>query len=86
MKPLKPTVLVNDTIDTVKKKILADPGDWFVTILDEQGKINTVIHEECIQRFITAKMIDTEESAKKYYAELLKTPIIEVVDFIRDKF
>lgn len=86
MRSLEPTVVVNDTIDTVRKKCLDDPAKWIVTVLDEKGRLKTVFHEESIQIFINDKIKEADESAKKVYADLLKTPIIDVVDYIRDKY
>jgi len=83
MRPLEPTVLVNDTIDTVLKKSLPDPGNWIVTVLDEQGKLITVIHEEAIQIFLNDKIKESDETAKEVYAKLLQTPINEVVNYIK---
>lgn len=82
MRPLEPTVTKEDTIETVLERILKDPDKWFVTILDEQGRLNNVIHEETIQRYLADKMKTESEAAKKVYVGLMKTSIKDVVQYI----
>ena len=85
MRPLEPTVTEKDTIETVQERVLKDPGKWFVTILDEQGRLSNVIHEEAIQRYLADNMKTKDKAAKEVYVDLMETPIKDVVEYIEGK-
>lgn len=82
MRPLEPTVTENDTIDTVKQRILTDTEKWFVTILDDQGRLSSVINEEAIERYLAENIKTQTQAAKDGYTDFLKTPIKNVIKFI----
>ena len=85
MRPLEPTVTEEDTIETVLKKVLDEPDKWFVTILNEQGRLSNVIHEEAIQRYVADNMKEKEKAANEVYARLMEVPIKDVVKYIEEQ-
>lgn len=82
MRPLESTVTENDTIDTVKQRILTDTEKWFVTILDDQGRLSSVINEEAIERYLAENIKTQTQAAKDGYTDFLKKPIKDVIKFI----
>lgn len=85
MRPLEPTVTEKDTIKTALERVLKDPEKWFVTILDEQGRLSNVINEEAIHKYLADKTKEETKVAKEVYADLMETPISEVVKYIEDQ-
>ncbi|MBU0513355.1 MAG: hypothetical protein KJ621_01160 [Proteobacteria bacterium] len=73
------TVKTSDDLGPVMTKLREDPDLWFITIVKDDGTLETVIHEEAIWRFVDAQVI-----AKTPYDDIEKTKMSAVLAFIKE--
>lgn len=65
----------SDPLGPVMTKLKEDPDLWFITVVKDDGALETVIHEEAVWRFAAAKTSD----------EVSKTKMSDVLKFIQDE-
>lgn len=76
-------VKTSDGLEDVTAKLEAKPEYWFVTVVKDDGTLETVIEEEALWRFVKAQITSAENRVKKaeeaYDAVMSKT-VQDVLD------
>ncbi|KYK27530.1 MAG: hypothetical protein AYK19_06625 [Theionarchaea archaeon DG-70-1] len=71
------TVKVTDTLEGVLEKLKAVPTYWFIPVVDDKGRLDTVIEEEAVWRFV-----DKESENKTPYEEIKKKKISDMLAYL----
>ena len=83
LKPLDWRVKTSDLVKDVMDKLKENPKLWFIPIVDKDDKLETIINEEAIWRFV---MGDKKTPAVEApHAENVEKTINDVLNYIRDK-
>jgi hypothetical protein len=77
-KPIDWTVKVGEPLATVVQKLKSEPERWFIPILKEDGKLETLIHEQAVWRFI-----DQQCEAGTPYVDALKKNMSDVLTYVK---
>lgn len=68
-------------LSEVIKRLNAEPCDWWFPLVDDKGRFDTVVHEECVFRFVEHKL-ETEPGVS-YQDMASKTAVSDFAAWIR---
>lgn len=83
LKSLDWFVKTSDQVKDIADKLKGDTQRWFIPIVDDRGKLITLIHEEAIWRFLDTEIIANKaEIAENAHNAAMEKPVKEVLDYI----
>lgn len=82
LKPLDWRVKTSDLVKDVMDKLKKNPKLWFIPIVGEDGKVETIINEEAVWRFVMGD--EKTPAAEGPRAEDVEKTIKDVLDYIRN--
>lgn len=77
LNPLDWQVKQDEIIEDILKKLKDEPERWFIPIVNDDGTLNTVVHEEAFWRFL-----DNESEAGTAYNDIKQKKVSDVQDFL----
>lgn len=79
LRPIDWVVKTSDELKVVSEKLKKETNRWYIPIVQDDGALKTIIHEEGIWRFV-----DKLSEDGKPYNEIMQSKILDVLAYIDD--
>jgi hypothetical protein len=78
LRPIDWTVKTSDDLKVAIDKLKAEPERWFIPFVQDDGSLETIIHEQAVWRFV-----DKESAAGTAYDEILQKKVSHLLDYVK---